>query len=785
MSLTFDQIHTEKKQKFLFEMMEKTARDIKKIKNESPKLDNCPICETKNIEDYTRAFGFDMSRCVECGLLFCNPYPNNDQLKAYYNSEMKSFENEFFLESFDSRVQLFGPRVDLIHALKPHGRLLDIGSAIGVFVAALHMGKSPLDITCCDLSPEACDALRQRYPDVRVINDDISNLVDAGGYDIITMWDTIEHIVDQNKMLLVVEKLLADDGIFVFSTPNTRSFEWLIAQEKHTQVLPPGHVNLMNEYNIKLLLKRNGFDLAQSHTLNASLDISYVQKLLKQKKINPSNFGGFIAEVLEDPNFVELLEGYLIENRMAGNILVVACKTSNKKSFQNSKNTTDVDTVLEARNQRTAQRISQKFYKGLLNEGYASCDVDSLYISGASGAYMTDFDGNKLLDLGMAAGSALLGHAHQDIVGAIKKQAGCGVAYIRPTFLANEFGEALNDIFPHHSAFALCNSGSEATMRALRIARAHTGKRKIALFAGGWHGGQDGTLVGEDYLSSSKEPDLKPLSSGLLWPVNENILMLPYNSEYAFELIDQHANELAMIFVEPAQGAIPLDTVGPFLKKIREKTSKQGILLGFDEIITGLRLCKSGGAGYFGIEPDISTYGKIIGGGLAIGAIGVSDEIELTVRYGQGETLPVFMGGTFSANPLALASGFAVLKHVNAAGVELYKSLNHLGKKLRRTVNDYCVEKSLPAQMIGLESMSRIVFSDKEVRCRRDRDEAESWFEDQEKFQRYCRFRGLHLPTNGVLFLSTAHSEEDVNEAACILCEGIEYVLANTKDENV
>ena len=122
MSLTFDQIHTEKKQRLLSVMMEKTARDIRKIPNDNPKLDRCPICESGDVADYVQAFGFDMSRCGACGLLFCNPYPNDAQLRAYYTSEMKSFENEFFRESFDHRVRLFTPRVDIIHALnRPAG----------------------------------------------------------------------------------------------------------------------------------------------------------------------------------------------------------------------------------------------------------------------------------------------------------------------------------------------------------------------------------------------------------------------------------------------------------------------------------------------------------------------------------------------------------------------------------------------------------------------------------------------------------------------------------------
>ncbi len=316
-------------------------------------------------------------------------------------------------------------------------------------------------------------------------------------------------------------------------------------------------------------------------------------------------------------------------------------------------------------------------------------------------------------------------------------------------------------------------------MRAMRIARAHTGRRKIAVFGGGWHGGQDGALLGEDYSSPADAPAFKPLSGGLLGPMDENILMLPYNSERAFDLIGQHAGELAMVFVEPAQGSIPLDTVGPFLKGLREETEKRGVLLGFDEIITGLRLGLGGGAGLYGIRPDLSTFGKVIGGGLPVGAVGVSADIVPTVRVGRDGNPPVFMGGTFSANPLTLAAGYAVLQHIRAAGPGLYEGLERMGNLLRRSVNDHCREKSLPARMIGVQSMSRLVFSDKDVTCRRERDEAEAGFKGHEAFQRYCRVQGLHLPTNGVLFVSTAHGEAEVTQAARILCAGIEHVQAD------
>ena len=140
------------------------------------------------------------------------------------------------------------------------------------------------------------------------------------------MWDTLEHIVDQNLLLKKICELLEDDGILIFSTPNTNSFEWNIAKEEHIQILPPGHVNLMNEKNINILLENNQMELIDSYTLNSSLDISYVKKLIINNEINNENIGLYLKEKLFDTKFEELLEKYLIDTKQAGNIVVVARK---------------------------------------------------------------------------------------------------------------------------------------------------------------------------------------------------------------------------------------------------------------------------------------------------------------------------------------------------------------------------------------------------------------------------------------------------------------------------
>lgn len=324
MTITFDAIHTRKKQQLLTRMMEETAACVHALGNDTPPRETCPICNSSRLPFFVQAYGFDMVRCADCGLIFCNPYPSQKQLHHYYNSPMKAFENEFFRESFEHRVGIFLPRVDLIQRYRTGGRLLDIGSAIGIFLEALQRAEAPFEVSCCDLSTEACRELKERFPEITVINADILTLEDTAGYDVVTLWDTLEHIVDLDGLLRKIHRLCGDRGLFVFSTPNTDSFEWVIAGDRHVQILPPGHVNLMNRGCLERLLARNGFVVREAFTLNASLDISYVCKLIDKGEADMSRLGLFLRDALDDPDFKRMLADWLVAKRKAGNIVVVA-----------------------------------------------------------------------------------------------------------------------------------------------------------------------------------------------------------------------------------------------------------------------------------------------------------------------------------------------------------------------------------------------------------------------------------------------------------------------------
>ena len=329
-AIRFDEIHTNEKQNNLDRMMQLVNKDIKRIKNKNKHLKTCPVCQGSNLRFFVKKYEFKMDKCQSCGLIFCNPYPSKQQIYHYYNSEMKKFENDFFKKSFENRLNIFYPRIEIIKKYRKSGKILDIGSSIGVFLEALNRFEHNFQLTCCDIDKDSCDKLKKRYPKVDVINSDFVDIEKKPEYDIITMWDTVEHIVDQNLLFNCVKKMLRKDGLFFFSTPNTDSFEWIVANTEHVQLLPPGHVNLLNIKSISKLLKNNGFSLKNYFTLNPSLDVDYVLKLKNKENANRISQENYLVSLLSNQKFRVDFEKILKKHKKAGNILVIAQNTIEK-----------------------------------------------------------------------------------------------------------------------------------------------------------------------------------------------------------------------------------------------------------------------------------------------------------------------------------------------------------------------------------------------------------------------------------------------------------------------
>ena len=324
----YTEIHTEKKRALLSSEMQNVANKIHELFPQTQLLNACPCCKSSTIAKFTEKFGFAIYKCSQCLHLFTNPFPSKAALDYYYNSEFKDFENEFFLESFENRIPIFNSRIKLIESLSAGRNVLDVGSAVGIFIAANKKMDGILNIVACDVNSSACEYLKAKYKHLEVINKNVMEL-ESANFDVVTLWDTFEHIPDPIGLLEAVKRQLRPNGYFVFSTPNTNSFEWDVMRDSHVQLLPPGHVNLYNSKNIVTILQRNGYIVEDIKTMNPLLDLTYIKNVLDSSKFDDSLLGRAATKLMEIIFFEENLSG--IENAMrnrlmAGNMVVVAKK---------------------------------------------------------------------------------------------------------------------------------------------------------------------------------------------------------------------------------------------------------------------------------------------------------------------------------------------------------------------------------------------------------------------------------------------------------------------------
>ncbi len=324
--LEFKDIHTKKKRTFLQSEMLKVANQIHENFDTGDLLTNCPCCESPHIENFATKFGFQLDICSSCNHIFTNPFPSKDALNYYYNSQFKEFENEFFLESFKKRIPIFEQRLDLMSTLNCGKKVLDVGTAVGIFISANENTGKRFDITACDLNLDACNHIEKNYPDTKVLNKDVQDLP-PGNFDAVTLWDTIEHIPCPKGLLTSIQNQLKKDGYFVFSTPNTKGFEWEVMQTAHVQLLPPGHVNLYNTENITDLLNKYGFSVKDIVTMNPSLDLTYIRNEVEKDSESVSKIAAIslLDAILQDDLF-ELMQNEMRKNKMGGNMVVVAQK---------------------------------------------------------------------------------------------------------------------------------------------------------------------------------------------------------------------------------------------------------------------------------------------------------------------------------------------------------------------------------------------------------------------------------------------------------------------------
>jgi len=401
-----------------------------------------------------------------------------------------------------------------------------------------------------------------------------------------------------------------------------------------------------------------------------------------------------------------------------------------------------------------------------------------IYIADADGPHMTDVDGNRFIDLTMGFGPHVLGHRPVAVTAAVHAQADRGWHFGIHNPIQQELAALLVDAAPALDSAVFCNSGTEATMYAMRVARAFTGKDRVALFDGSYHGAHDYALVKADAESPRNRPTGKILGGGVPDAINTDTMMvLPYRDATAFDLIRAYSSELALVIVEPVQSSNPRLDQGDFLRELIAVCREADVLVLLDEVITGFRLAYGGGQAHFDLMPDLATYGKALGGGFPIGAVGGRRDI-MALFSDRGGEKSIFSGGTFSGNPMTMAAGRAAVGHMRDKADEIYPYLMTEGERFSREINDFCRDHEIAAQVLSAGSMFYMRFQAAPINSWRDIDLKANPVAERE-FYLHLLAQGVIVPGIHLAFFSYAHRPDHVDAVIAAFKEAFLEVRAD------
>ena len=416
---------------------------------------------------------------------------------------------------------------------------------------------------------------------------------------------------------------------------------------------------------------------------------------------------------------------------------------------------------------------SKTYFPGGVNSpvrAFRSVEGSPLFIKKGDGCRLWDEDDNEFIDFCCSWGPLILGHNNPKIYNSVVTAMQNGASFGAPTRLENELAELILSRNPFIDRMRFVSSGTEAVMSALRLARGYTGRDKVIKFEGCYHGHVDAMLVkagsGLATLGTSS-------SAGVPESFANETLVLPLNDVDALKAcIAENKDQIACAIIEPipANNGLLLQEK-TFLLELRELCTEHGILLFFDEVISGFRVAFSGAAEYYGIAPDIVTYGKIVGGGLPVGAYGAKNEIMSHVAP-EG---PVYQAGTLSGNPVAMAAGIAQLTECAKPG--FYEALAEKTNAFVGHINAYAIEKGYNFELVTIGSIFWLSFNGKK-RIRRS-DEIDSDMTGFKLIHRELLNRGVYLGPSGyeVGFISAAHDKESLTHAANMFCEALDVVF--------
>lgn len=410
---------------------------------------------------------------------------------------------------------------------------------------------------------------------------------------------------------------------------------------------------------------------------------------------------------------------------------------------------------------------SQKYLPGGVSSPVRAFKPYPFFVKKANGSKIEDVDGNQYIDYCLAYGPLILGHAPKNILPSIIEQMEMGTAYGAPTELEIELAKEVISRVPCAEMIRFVNSGGEATMSAIRLARGYTGKKKIIKFEGAYHGAHDYTLV-----KTGTDAQAIPDSLGIPEETTSNTYSVPFNDKESLtKLIEKNSDDIACLILEPIMGNIGcVEPKEGFLKFLRDITSEYNIVLIFDEVITGFRLAKGGAQEYYNVTPDLVTMGKILGGGFPMGAFAGKKEIMSNIAP-EGK---VYQAGTFNGNPVSIKAGYETLKLLDDG---FYKDMSKKGDFLRNSLKDTVTDiKDYDLTVVGLSSMFQVYFNKSPILNYVDAKNS-----DSDRFLSYFN----ELKKNGVFvapsqfecgFISIEHSTEDLEKTSEIMDSSLKIV---------
>ncbi|MDI3341706.1 MAG: aminotransferase class III-fold pyridoxal phosphate-dependent enzyme [Sphaerobacter sp.] len=399
-------------------------------------------------------------------------------------------------------------------------------------------------------------------------------------------------------------------------------------------------------------------------------------------------------------------------------------------------------------------------------------DDVAIVLARGAGSHVYDVDGREYIDYLLGSGPLLIGHAHPAVVAAVQRQAALGSTFYTLNEPIVELAERLIEAIPCAEQVKLVSTGTEATLHALRIARAYTGKPAVLKFEGGFHGVNDYALMSALAARPTDYPTPIPDSAGIPSAVEADVLVARWNDPDLLDaLVATHADRLAAVICEPLQRA--LVPAPGFLRTLREVTERYGVLLIFDEIVTGFRLAYGGAQERYGVVPDLATYGKAIGGGYPLAAIAGRAEIMAVADPTRRGRAPLaHLGGTFNGNPIGAVAGLATLEVLRQPGS--YERLYAVTERLTSGLRALAAERGIPLTISGDGPLFQVFFTDQPVAdypgvLASDRARARA-------FGLACLARGLFVNPGEKFYVSLAHTDADVERTLAIFADALDAV---------